>query len=154
MAKLLGRRPQVSRHRKSRRMPRSIRPNQVSTEASRSLREFTRRRGHQPGRIPDAGCGELRPPGPGDARPWQHDVKILAFGNEPGGLAIVDIDPTGGLEGGDAFNSESDMRSRLFRKRVLGAYRILTEPDSPVHAKASSNVTADEAIRIMATVLT
>ncbi len=46
------------------------------------------------------------------------------------------------------------MRGRLFRERVPEAYGILTDPDPPVLAKVPSNVTADEAIRIMATVLT
>ena len=46
------------------------------------------------------------------------------------------------------------MRGRLFRERVPEAYGILTDPDPPVLAKVPSNVTRDEAIRIMATVLT
>jgi predicted amidohydrolase len=80
--------------------------------------------------------------------------KILATANEPDGLAIADIDPSGGREGGDAFNTQADMRGRLFRERVPGAYSILTRPDPPVLAKVPSNVTSDEAIRIMATALT
>jgi Tetratricopeptide repeat len=46
------------------------------------------------------------------------------------------------------------MRGRLFRERVPEAYGILTEPAPPVLAKVPSNVTSEEAIRIMATVLT
>ena len=46
------------------------------------------------------------------------------------------------------------MRGRLFRERVPEAYGILTDPNPPVLAKVPSNVTTDEAIRIMATVLT
>ena len=46
------------------------------------------------------------------------------------------------------------MRGRLFRERVPEAYRVLTDPDPPVLAKVPSNVTTDEAIRTMATVLT
>ena len=42
----------------------------------------------------------------------------------------------------------------LFRERVPAAYGILTEPNPPVLAKVRSNVTRDEAIRIMATALT
>jgi predicted amidohydrolase len=80
--------------------------------------------------------------------------KILATTNEPDGLAIADIDPFGGREGGDAFNTQHDMRGRLFRERVPEAYGILTDRDPPVLAKVPSNVTRDEAIRIMATVLT
>jgi predicted amidohydrolase len=80
--------------------------------------------------------------------------KILATADEPDGLAIADIDPFGAREGGDAFNTQADMRGRLFRERAPGAYGILTTPDPPVLAKVPSNVTSDEAIRIMATVLT
>jgi predicted amidohydrolase len=80
--------------------------------------------------------------------------KILATADKPDGLAIADIDPSGGREGGDAFNTQADMRGRLFRERVPGAYGILTRPEPPVLAKVPSNVTSDEAIRIMATVLT
>jgi predicted amidohydrolase len=80
--------------------------------------------------------------------------KVLAAADQPDALAMADIDPSGGREGGDAFNTQADMRGRLFRERVPGAYDILTRPDPPVLAKVPSNVTSDEAIRIMATVLT
>jgi predicted amidohydrolase len=80
--------------------------------------------------------------------------KILATANESDGLAIAEIDPSGGREGGDAFNTQRDMRGRLFRERAPEAYGILTDPEPPVLAKVPSNVTTDEAIRIMATVLT
>ena len=80
--------------------------------------------------------------------------KVVATAKGPDGLAIADIDPSGGREGGDAFNTQADMRGRLFRERVPEAYGILTDPDPPVLAKVPSNVTRDEAIRIMATVLT
>ena len=80
--------------------------------------------------------------------------KVLATAEGPDALAIAEIDPSGGREGGDAFNTQSDLRGRLFRERVPGAYGLLTEPEPPVLAKVPSNVTAEEAIRIMATVLT
>jgi predicted amidohydrolase len=80
--------------------------------------------------------------------------KILATTDEPDGLAIADIDPFGGREGGDAYNTQRDMRGRLFRERVPEAYGILTDREPPVLAKVPSNMTSDEAIRIMATVLT
>src|SRR5262249_39405775 len=80
--------------------------------------------------------------------------KILATASEPDGLAIASIDPFGGREGGDAYNTQRDMRGRLFRERAPEAYGILTDPEPPVLAKVPSNVTRDEAIRIMATVLT
>jgi predicted amidohydrolase len=80
--------------------------------------------------------------------------KILATADGPDGLAIADIDPSGGREGGDAFNTQADMRGRLFRERVPEAYGILIRPDPPVLAKVPSNVTSGEAVRIMATALT
>jgi predicted amidohydrolase len=79
---------------------------------------------------------------------------ILATTDEPDGLAIADIDPFGGREGGDAYNVQRDMRGRLFRERVPEAYGILTDREPPVLAKVPSNVTRDDAIRIMSTVLT
>jgi predicted amidohydrolase len=80
--------------------------------------------------------------------------KVVATAQGPDALAIAEIDPSGGREGGDAFNTQRDMRGRLFRERVPQAYKILTDPDPPVLAKVPSNVTTDEAIRIMSTVLT
>jgi predicted amidohydrolase len=80
--------------------------------------------------------------------------KVLATASGPDGLAVAEIDPSGGREGGDAFNTQADMRGRLFRERVPEAYGILTEPRPPVLAKVPSNVTAEEAVRIAATVLT
>jgi predicted amidohydrolase len=80
--------------------------------------------------------------------------KVVATAKGPDALAIAEIDPSGGREGGDAFNTQRDMRGRLFRERVPEAYGILTDPDPPVLAKVPSNVTRDDAIRIMATVLT
>jgi predicted amidohydrolase len=80
--------------------------------------------------------------------------KVLATTDEPDGLAIADIDPCGGREGGDAYNTQRDMRGRLFRERVPEAYGILTDPAPAVLAKVPSNVTRDEAIRIHSTVLT
>jgi hypothetical protein len=80
--------------------------------------------------------------------------KILATTDQPDGLAIADIDPFGGREGGDAYNTQPDMRGRLFRERVPEAYGILTDPSPPVLARVPSNVTAEEAIRIHSTVLT
>src|SRR5262249_55283205 len=80
--------------------------------------------------------------------------KVIARAKEADGLAVADLDPAGGREGGDAFNTQRDMRGRLFRERAPQAYGILTDPNPPVLAKVSSNGTRDEAIRIMATVLT
>jgi predicted amidohydrolase len=80
--------------------------------------------------------------------------KVIARATGADGIAVADIDPTGGREGGDAFNTQRDMRGRLFRERAPDAYRILTDPNPPVLAKVPSNVTRDDAIRIAATVLT
>jgi predicted amidohydrolase len=80
--------------------------------------------------------------------------KVVATASEPDGLAIAEIDPFGGREGGDAFNRQVDMRGRLFRERVPEAYRILTDPAPPALAKVASNVTAEEATQIAGTVLT
>jgi hypothetical protein len=80
--------------------------------------------------------------------------RVLATTDQPDGLAVADIDPSGGRAGGDAFNTQADMRGRLFRERVPEAYGILTEREPPVLAKVPSNVTAEEAVRIAATVLT
>jgi predicted amidohydrolase len=80
--------------------------------------------------------------------------KVLATAEGPDSLAVAEIDPFGGREGGDAMNTQPDLRGRIFRERVPGAYGILTDPEPPVLDKVSSNVTAEEAIRIMATVLT
>jgi predicted amidohydrolase len=80
--------------------------------------------------------------------------KVIATANGRDGLAIADIDPFGGREGGDAFNTQPDMRGRLFRERVPDAYGILSDPNPPVLAHVRSNVSREEAIRIMATTLT
>ena len=66
--------------------------------------------------------------------------KVVATAKGPDALAIAEIDPSGGREGGDAFNTQRDMRGRLFRERVPEAYGILTDPDPPVLAKVPSNV--------------
>ena len=76
--------------------------------------------------------------------------KVVAETKEGDGLAIADIDPFGGRDGGDAFNTQPDLRGRLFRERVPAAYRILTDPNPPVLAKVPSNVTKEQAIRTMA----
>jgi predicted amidohydrolase len=80
--------------------------------------------------------------------------KVIATAARPDGLAIADLDPLGDREGGDAFNTQLDMRGRLFRERVPAAYGVLTEPNPRVLAKVPSNLSTEDAIRIMATVLT
>lgn len=76
--------------------------------------------------------------------------KVVAETSESDGLAIADIEPFAGRDGGDAFNTQTDLRGRLFRERMPAAYRILTDPTPPVLAKVPSNVTREQAIRTMA----
>lgn len=79
--------------------------------------------------------------------------KVIAEAEGADGLAIADVDPFGGREGVAAFNTQRDMRGRLFRERVPEAYAILTDPHPPALAKVPSNVTRDEAVRIFSTAL-
>ena len=80
--------------------------------------------------------------------------KILARAEGPDGLAIADIDPRGGRQGGDAMNHQRDMRARLFRERNTAAFGILTDPNPPVLQKVPIDSTQQEAGRIAARVLT
>ncbi len=80
--------------------------------------------------------------------------KIVAQAEGPDGLAIADIDPHGQRQGGDALNSQQDMRARLFRERNPEAFDILTDTNAPVLAKVPMALTREEAGRIMARALT
>jgi len=80
--------------------------------------------------------------------------KIMARAEGADGLAIADIDPRGGREGGDSSNTQKDMRARLFRERNPEAFKILTEPSPPVLAKVPIDITREEAGRIFARMLT
>jgi predicted amidohydrolase len=80
--------------------------------------------------------------------------KILAEGHGPDNIAIADIDPFGGREGGDATNYQRDMRARLFRERSPSAFGILTDPNPPVLKKVPETITVAEAVRISAKTLT
>jgi len=80
--------------------------------------------------------------------------EVLAEGKGPDGLAIANINPFGGREGGDALNSQSDMRARLFRERIPAAYGVLTDPNPPALKKIPATITVDEAVRIGAGTLT
>jgi predicted amidohydrolase len=79
---------------------------------------------------------------------------IMARAQGPDGIAIADIDPFAGREGGDAMNHQVDMRARLFRERNPAAYGILTDPKPPVLAKVPLDITIEEAADISARVLT
>jgi predicted amidohydrolase len=80
--------------------------------------------------------------------------KILVKAEGPDGLAIADIDPRGGREGGDSSNTQKDMRARLFRERNAEAFKTLTDPNPPVLAKVPIDITREEAGRIFARMLT
>lgn len=80
--------------------------------------------------------------------------KILAEAKGPDGLAVADINPFAGREGGDAMNQQRDMRARLFRERNPSAFGRLTELNSPVLEKVPLEITQEEAGRIAAEVLT
>ncbi len=80
--------------------------------------------------------------------------RILAEATGRDGLAIADIDPRGGREGGDAGNWQRDMRARLFRERNPAAFSLLTDPRPPVLEKVPIAITREEAGRIMSRMLT
>ncbi len=74
--------------------------------------------------------------------------QVLGEGKGPDDLLVVEIDPFGGREGGDAFNHQTDMRARLFRERSPEAYGILTDPNPPVLAKVPATITIERAADI------
>jgi predicted amidohydrolase len=80
--------------------------------------------------------------------------KIIAEAQGADGLAVADIDPLGGREGGDAMNYQRDMRARIFRERNAAAFGILSEPNPPVLAKVPATITEREAVRLAQKVLT
>ena len=80
--------------------------------------------------------------------------KIIAEAQGPDSLAVADINPFGGREGGDAMNYQRDMRARLFRERNPAAFSVLVEPEPPVLAKLPATITEQEAVRIARRVLT
>jgi predicted amidohydrolase len=79
---------------------------------------------------------------------------VLAEGRGRDDIAMAEIDPFGGREAGDALNSQTDMRARLFRERNPAAYGVLTDPNPPVLKKIPQTITVDEAVRIGAATLT
>jgi predicted amidohydrolase len=80
--------------------------------------------------------------------------KVVAKAEGKDGLAIADIDPRGGREGGDALNWQRDMRARLFRERNPDAFGILVDKDPAVLGKVPLALSREEAGRIMAAALT
>ena len=80
--------------------------------------------------------------------------KILAEAKGADTLAIADIDPHGGREGGDSANHQRDMRARLFRERSPAAFGLLVDPRPPVLAKVPEATTPAQAIRVFSGILT
>ncbi|MHC4404121.1 MAG: nitrilase-related carbon-nitrogen hydrolase [Planctomycetota bacterium] len=80
--------------------------------------------------------------------------EVLVQGKGPDDVAIADVDPFSGREGGDAMNHQQDMRARLFRERHPAAFKILTDPHPPVLNKVPETVTVEEAVEISRGVLT
>ena len=76
--------------------------------------------------------------------------KILAEAQGPDSMAVADIDPFGGREGGDAMNRQRDMRARLFRERNPAAFGILTDPAPPALTRCPTTITEPDAVRIAA----
>jgi hypothetical protein len=79
---------------------------------------------------------------------------VLSAVKQPGCIAMADIDPFGGREGGDALNTQRDMRARLFRERNPAAYSVLTNPNPPALKKLPATITIEEAVRLGASLLT
>jgi predicted amidohydrolase len=80
--------------------------------------------------------------------------KIVAQAEGDDGLAIAEIDPRGGREGGDSSNYQHDMRARLFRERNPAAFGILTDPLPPALDKVPIDISREEAGRVFARMLT
>lgn len=80
--------------------------------------------------------------------------KILVEGEGPDDIAIADINPFAGREGGDAMNRQSDMRARLFRERSPAAFGLLTDPNPPVLSKVPATISIQEAVDISSKTLT
>ena len=79
---------------------------------------------------------------------------VLAEGKKTGDIAVADVDPFAGREGGDAMNHQQDMRARLFRERCPAAYGILTDPAPPVLSKVPEVTSVRDAVRIANAALT
>jgi predicted amidohydrolase len=80
--------------------------------------------------------------------------EIMAKAEGADALAIANINPHGGREGGDSANYQKDMRARLFRERNPAAFGILTNANPPALAKLPIDISREEAGRIFARMLT
>ena len=79
---------------------------------------------------------------------------VLAAAEGEDGLAIADIDPDDGRQGGNAFDHQQDLRARLFRERAPESYGILTDPAPPVLQRVPTAQTPAEVSRIADAALT
>jgi predicted amidohydrolase len=80
--------------------------------------------------------------------------RVLAEAKGVDSLAIAEIDPRGGREGGDSANHQRDMRARLFRERSPAAFGLLVDPRPPVLTKVPEATTPSQAVRIFSGILT
>jgi hypothetical protein len=80
--------------------------------------------------------------------------KVLAEAQGGDSLAIAEIDPRGGREGGDSANHQRDMRARLFRERSPAAFGLLVDPHPPVLTKVPETTTVSQAVRVFSGILT
>ncbi|HEV8606936.1 MAG TPA: carbon-nitrogen hydrolase family protein [Tepidisphaeraceae bacterium] len=80
--------------------------------------------------------------------------KILAEAQGADSLAIAEINPFGGREGGDAMNQQRDMRARLFRERNPAAFGRITDANPPVLSKIPATISEREAVEVAHRVLT
>lgn len=79
---------------------------------------------------------------------------IISEGDGPDDIAIADIDPFGGRDGGNAFDQQRDMRARLFRERSPAAFGALVDPQPPILAKVPTDDTPEQITRRCNGVLT
>jgi predicted amidohydrolase len=80
--------------------------------------------------------------------------QVLATAEGKDSIAIADIAPHDGRQGGNAFDHQQDLRARLFRERVPASYSILTDPEPPVLKQVPTAQTPEEVTRIANATLT
>ncbi len=74
--------------------------------------------------------------------------EILAEAKGADSMAIAELRPRGGRDGGDAMNRQDDMRARLFRERHPAAFGILSDPRPPVLDLVPEETSVEEAVRV------
>ncbi len=74
--------------------------------------------------------------------------EILAEAKGPDSMAVAELRPRGGRDGGDAMNRQDDMRARLFRERHPAAFGILSDPRPPVLDLVPEETSVEEAVRV------